>query len=53
MLENGYHLDENTFESNFKLRTNNGAYNYLAELLADNNSIPFIFAKFKGKTNVN
>ena len=50
LLENGYHLDENTFESNFKLRTNNGAYNYLAELLADNNSIPFIFAKFKGKT---
>ena len=50
LLENGYHLDENTFESNFKLRTNDGAYNYLAELLADNNSIPFIFAKFKGKT---
>lgn len=50
LLENGYHLDENTFESNFKLRTNDGAYNYLAELLSDDNSIPFIFAKFKGRT---
>lgn len=50
LLENGYHLEENSFERNFKLRTNDGAYNYLAELLADENSIPFIFAKFKGKT---
>ncbi len=50
LLENGYHLEENTFERNFKLRTNDGAYNYLAELLADENTIPFIFAKFKGKT---
>lgn len=50
LLENGYHLDESTFERNFRLRTNDGAYNYLAELLADDNSIPFIFAKFKGTT---
>ncbi len=50
LLENGYHLEENSFERNFKLRTNDGSYNYLAELLADENSIPFIFAKFKGKT---
>ena len=50
LLENGYHLDENTFEKNFKLRTNDGAYNYLAELLSDENSLQFIFAKFKGKT---
>lgn len=50
LLENGYHLEENTFERNFKLRTNNGAYNYLAELLADENSTSLIFAKFKGKT---
>ena len=50
LLENGYHLDENSFEHNFKLRTNEGSYNYLAELLSDDNSIPFIFAKFKGKT---
>ena len=50
LLENGYHIEENSFERNFKLRTNDGAYNFLAELLADENSIPFIFAKFKGKT---
>jgi len=50
LLENGYHLDKSTFERNFRLRTNDGAYNYLAELLADDNSIPFIFAKFKGTT---
>lgn len=49
LIENGYHLDNLTFERNFKLRTNDGQYNYLAELLADSNSIPFIFAKFKGK----
>lgn len=50
LIENGYHLEENSFERNFKLRTNDGSYNYLAELLSDENSIPFIFAKFKGKT---
>ena len=50
MLENGFHIEEGSFERNFKLRTNDGAYNYLAELLADENGIPFIFAKFKGKT---
>ena len=49
LLENGYHIEESSFESNFKLRTNDGAYNYLAELLADSNSLSFIFAKFKGK----
>ena len=50
LLENGYHIEESSFERNFKLRTNDGAYNYLAELLSDENSIPFISAKFKGKT---
>lgn len=49
-LENGYHLDENTFERNFKLRSNDGSYNYLAELLADENTFLFIFKKFKGTT---
>ena len=50
LLESGLHIEENSFERNFKLRTNGGSYNYLAELLADENGIPFIFAKFKGKT---
>lgn len=48
LLENGYHIDDKTFEKNFKLQTTSGSYNYLAELLADDNSIPFIFVKFKG-----
>lgn len=48
LLENGYHIDDISFERNFKLRTTNGYYNYLAELLADDNTIPFIFVKFKG-----
>ena len=48
LLESGYHIDDISFERNFKLRTTNGYYNYLAELLADDNTIPFIFVKFKG-----
>ncbi len=50
LLENDYHIDDATFESNFMLRTSDGKYNYLASLLADKNNIPFIFAKFKGTT---
>ena len=48
LLENGYHIDDKTFEKNFKLQTTSGSYNFLAELLADDNSIPFIFVKFRG-----
>lgn len=50
LTENGYHLDDKTFAENLKLRNEEGKYNYLAELLADNNSTSFIFAKFKGTT---
>ncbi len=50
LLEQGYHTDDNSYERNLKLRTFDGRFNYLAELLADTNSIPFIFAKFKGLT---
>ncbi len=50
LLEQGYHTDDNSYEKNLKLRTFDGKFNYLAELLADTNSIPFIFAKFKGLT---
>ena len=49
-LESGYHIEEETFEKNFKLRTLDGNYNYLAELLSDSNMISLIFAKFKGLT---
>lgn len=52
LLENGYHLEENSFEKNLKLRNLDGKFNTLAELLADVNSTPFIFAKFKGDNKV-
>lgn len=47
--EKGYHLEDTSFETNLSLRNENGDYNLLAELLADKNSIPFMFVKFKGK----
>lgn len=50
LLENGYHTEDISYERNLKLRNFEGRYNYFAELLADTNTIPFIFAKFKGLT---
>jgi len=47
--EKGYHLEDTAFETNLSLRNENGDYNLMAELLADKNTIPFIFVKFKGK----
>lgn len=47
--ENGFHINDKTFETNHKLRTIDKHYNLLAELLADHNSFPFIFVKFEGK----
>ena len=46
--EKGFHLNENTIEANLNLRTNEGDYNLLAELLSDYNNIPLIFVKFNG-----
>ncbi len=46
--EKAYHLDDSSFLTNFNLRTKDGEYNLLAELLADKNNIPLIFVKFKG-----
>lgn len=48
LSEKGFHINDSSFEENFKLRTKNGKYNLLAELLADNNTTPMIVAKFKG-----
>ncbi|NLJ64212.1 MAG: winged helix-turn-helix transcriptional regulator [Christensenellaceae bacterium] len=48
-VEKGYHLDDRSFEANLNLRTGDGDYNLLAELLADRNNIPFAFVKFNGK----
>lgn len=46
--ENGFHVSDGSMESNLNLRTRDGNYNLLAELLADRNNIPFIFVKFNG-----
>ena len=46
--EKGYHLDDSSFEANLNLRTPNGEYNLLAELLSDKNMIPLITVKFQG-----
>lgn len=43
-----FHLNEETFETNLFLKTKTVKYNKLAELMSDNNTIPLIFAKFKG-----
>ena len=52
--EAGYHLDDESFELNFKFRTSEGHYNKLAELLADHNMVPIIVVKFDGyyKTSI-
>lgn len=47
--EKGFHVAEaGAFEKNLNLKTSEGEYNLLAELLADRNHIPFIFVKFQG-----
>ena len=48
-LEQGYKLNEDTFESNLKLINSNGKYNIMAELLSDNNRYSLIFVKFDGQ----
>lgn len=54
LTERGYHIDDSSFEQNFKLKTFSNRYNLLAELISDHNSIPLAFVKFNGldKTSV-
>ncbi len=47
-LEQGYKLNEDTYEANLKLINNSGKYNVMAELLSDNNRFSLIFVKFNG-----
>ena len=47
-LINGYSLNNDQFENNMKLYTNNGKYNYMAELLADRNDISIKVVTFAG-----
>lgn len=42
----GYHLNDNSFEQSLKLRTLDGHYNKMAELLSDSNMIPVIVSKY-------
>lgn len=45
-----YSINEDTFEENFRLRTNDGKYNKEAELLADVNEVSIKVVRFAGKT---
>lgn len=47
--EKGYHIDDRSFATNLNLKTADGDYNLLAELLSDKNNIPLIFVKFHGE----
>lgn len=44
----GIALKEKTFEENLELRTKEGRYNIMAQLLSDNSHIPFRVSIFKG-----
>lgn len=46
----GITLNPKTFETNLHLRTNDGKYNKLAQVLADENSIPVRVSIFAGKS---
>jgi len=48
LTSRGVHINENSFEASFNLRRNDGTYNLLAEILADQNMVPLIFVKFAG-----
>lgn len=52
LTSKGFHVNEESFESSFNLRRNDGSYNLLAELVADRNMIPLIFVKFQDKNKV-
>ena len=45
---NGYNLNDSQFENNMKLLTNDGRYNYMAELLSDINDISIKVVTFRG-----
>lgn len=46
----GIELRSDTFETNLHLKTEDGKYNILARLVADNSDIPVRFSIFAGKT---
>lgn len=48
LIEKGIHINEETFYSNFKLKTEDGRFNLLADILADENMNSIKVAVFKG-----
>lgn len=50
LANKGYHINPLSFEENYRLRTKDGEYNQLAELLSDNNNTHLIFVKFRGNS---
>lgn len=49
LTSQGFHVNDHSFEANFHLKREDGSYNLLAELLADQNMLPLIFVKFRGR----
>ena len=50
LREHGLHLNEDTFLDNYKLLTNKGKYNLIADLFADVNDISIKIVRFEGTT---
>lgn len=48
----GIILNKDTFEENLELKTKAGKYNILAQLLSDDNKIPFRIATYNGRAKV-
>lgn len=48
-ISNGYTINDATFAKNMGLLTASGKYNYIAEILSDNNNCSIKVVRFKGK----
>ena len=48
LVSNGLHISEGSFFNNFRLKTPEGKFNILADILADNNMVSIKVAVFKG-----
>lgn len=48
-ISKGFSIDDKTFAKNMGLLTSNGKYNYLAEILSDNNNCSIKVVRFKGE----
>ena len=49
LTSRGLHINIDAFEASFRLKRDDGSYNLMAEVLADQNMVPLIFVKFSGK----